>query len=683
MHPHRAFDSTLGFPGEGPECPGCNEAYQVRKLRWGRSCSICTRPGEIGALWCSCPRCNAEVCQECSGLDQPEFPREFAVILDSGDHGRLASTHRTATNTWSWTLTAAGGPRQGGAWRDSKQAALSAWLDSHGKLLMAASSLHLRGRLADFLAVAPTIPDPGPGDSPFPPTAIQPDSEEGAIPPPPPPHEQQQRLSSIRPPLLECPFCPAYKSQSSARGLMRHLTSRHIGALIGDAGASVLRGVERGVCPTCCGLRSVWSRQCCHCMTSQPTRLVQPADRIVLLDLNLREREARPGGDTRGSGQLPDRWVERVSALPSTSIVHIPTGFRERVAVAMCQGLEDLLAGGLLELGRTKLLLSPIPRKVPIRSELDHRLKLWFDGSLEELLTRIEEQARCAAENKPAAGGSAGGRAANLTRSGAYSKAVASLTSSVASLTPPQQRSWASRLLPRSDRATALSGCRNPPSAGEATRDFSKAGFAELRKSALSGVKFGALSGAGPSGMRPEHLDAALLTPRRSVSARLLRSIASLVSAAREGTLPESAHWLTQSRLVFLRKPGSTTPRPIRVGEVWRRVIGKRLLVDHRAELQELFLKARQCGVSVPGGSEVLAHARRCLDHVLAASPDAWVMLDLDLRNAFPSFEWDAIRAAVAECMPGLSPWTAWCHGQAASVRLPDGSWYACNRGAE
>ena len=58
-------------------------------------------------------------------------------------------------------------------------------------------------------------------------------------------------------------------------------------------------------------------------------------------------------------------------------------------------------------------------------------------------------------------------------------------------------------------------------------------------------------------------------------------------------------------------------------------------------------------------------------------------MLDLDLRNAFPSFEWDAVRAAVGEHMPGLSPWTSWCHRQATGVRLPDGSWYTCNRGAE
>lgn len=214
-------------------------------------------------------------------------------------------------------------------------------------------------------------------------------------------------------------------------------------------------------------------------------------------------------------------------------------------------------------------------------------------------------------------------------------------------------------------------------------RDFSKTSYADLRKTALSGVRFGALSAAGPSGMRPEHLDSALLTSRRSVTARLLRALAALVSAAERGSLPASAHWITQSRLVYLRKPSSDTPRPIRVGEVWRRIIGKRLVMNNKKALQALFLKARQCGVSVPGGWEALVHARRCLDSALSDFDEAFVLLDLDLRNAFPSLEWSAIRAAVDQHAPNVAPWTRWCHSAAAQVRLPDGSWYSCERGAE
>ena len=69
------------------------------------------------------------------------------------------------------------------------------------------------------------------------------------------------------------------------------------------------------------------------------------------------------------------------------------------MAVAMCQGLEDMLAVRELE-GRTKLLFGIPPRKIDVRSELEHRLCLWHDGQLEELLLRAEDQARCSLETR-------------------------------------------------------------------------------------------------------------------------------------------------------------------------------------------------------------------------------------------------------------------------------------------
>ena len=50
------------------------------------------------------------------------------------------------------------------------------------------------------------------------------------------------------------------------------------------------------------------------------------------------------------------------------------------------------------------------------------------------------------------------------------------------------------------------------------------------------------------------------------------------------GTLPTSAHWLTDSRVVFLRKPGTDQPRPIRVGELWRRVVAKGMAAEAMVE---------------------------------------------------------------------------------------------------
>ena len=72
--------------------------------------------------------------------------------------------------------------------------------------------------------------------------------------------------------------------------------------------------------------------------------------------------------------------------------------------------------------------------------------------------------------------------------------------------------------------------------------------------------------------------------------------------------------------------------------------------------MQRLFARVRQYGVLVPGGAEVLVHTRRTLEEVLSAgSHEPLAVLDLDLRNAFPSLEWDAIREVVCTHAPGCS----------------------------
>ena len=74
--------------------------------------------------------------------------------------------------------------------------------------------------------------------------------------------------------------------------------------------------------------------------------------------------------------ELPLDWVARIQKLPSQTIVHIPAQFRERMACAMSFGLEQLVGGGMLELGRSKLLLSLIPKGYHKRTELSERLRL-------------------------------------------------------------------------------------------------------------------------------------------------------------------------------------------------------------------------------------------------------------------------------------------------------------------
>ena len=99
------------------------------------------------------------------------------------------------------------------------------------------------------------------------------------------------------------------------------------------------------------------------------------------------------------------------------------------------------------------------------------------------------------------------------------------------------------------------------------------------------------------------------------------------------GRLPDATRWILESRLVYLKKKASTTPRPVRIGEVLRRIIGKRLKIDLNADVSKTFLEKRQFGVGVPGGVDVLVAFRMIVEARLRRSGRPFVILDLDLQN--------------------------------------------------
>ena len=66
----------------------------------------------------------------------------------------------------------------------------------------------------------------------------------------------------------------------------------------------------------------------------------------------------------------------------------------------------------------------------------------------------------------------------------------------------------------------------------------------------------------------------------------------------------------------------------------------------------------------------MLVHVRRCMEASVPRGEIA-VLMDLDLRNAFPSFEWSAVRRAVDQHAPTLAGWTAWCHGGLRASSYP------------
>jgi len=106
-----------------------------------------------------------------------------------------------------------------------------------------------------------------------------------------------------------------------------------------------------------------------------------------------------------------------------------------------------------------------------------------------------------------------------------------------------------------------------------------------------------------------------------------------VVDAAVNGSLPDAARWILDSRLVYLQKKKSLVPRPIRIGELLRRVLGKRLKTDIQSTVAKTFLEARQFGAGVPGGADILIAFRLLIESEFRVLDMPLAIIDVDLEN--------------------------------------------------
>ena len=158
----------------------------------------------------------------------------------------------------------------------------------------------------------------------------------------------------------------------------------------------------------------------------------------------------------------------------------------------------------------------------------------------------------------------------------------------------------------------------------------------------------------GRGGHAPQE---AIFARTRRAGSQLRIAISEFFAVAAAGELADSARWLLDSRLVFLKKKIGPAPRPVRIGECWRRVVGKKLVHETRSEAQSLFLGLRQYGIAVPGGTDVLVHFRGVLEKMPCKRTRAKSLL--------------CLRDAVKKYIPKLSAWTGWVRRAAANVYLP------------
>eukprot|EP00973_Karenia_brevis_P078448 10891870-Karenia_brevis.AAC.1 len=328
-------------------------------------------------------------------------------------------------------------------------------------------------------------------------------------------------------------------------------------------------------------------------------------------------------------------------------MLHIPKSQRLR-ALRVARQCYNRMADGdpkwsLLAEAGERLITASLPRGSSAPVEVGERLDLWEAGSIELLLRRIEQQGL--AVKRQAARGkkrkqdgqcdpsgpldverhTSGARRA--AAEGAYRKAVTGLTSDLMRFSPDEDRKHANKLIPRTQRAdTAFA---TPPASSGGTPAMQNESREEFL-STLKGVRYSKLTGPGPTGRRPEHLQDLLGTPRRREVNLLLHSLGRLHAAMGSGMLPGEARWLTRTRLCWQKKKNGQ-PRPIQMSEVVRSSFGKRYIQKYAKPIRKAMAAEHQWGISVPGACESLSHWRGTVeDMARAGEMEPVVIADLD-----------------------------------------------------
>eukprot|EP00731_Ephydatia_muelleri_P021996 Em0014g587a len=142
-------------------------------------------------------------------------------------------------------------------------------------------------------------------------------------------------------------------------------------------------------------------------------------------------------------------------------------------------------------------------------------------------------------------------------------------------------------------------------------------------------------------------------------------SLRQLVNILAAGKVPTSvSKFLAGGCLIALNKNKEGCPtdiRPIAVGETIRRLTGKCMCALVKDKATEFF-QPLQLGVACRAGAEKVVHALRgCIEEHWM--DEDFVVLKVDMRNAFNIVSRQAVLDECATLIPELLPWVSWCYG--------------------
>ena len=403
----------------------------------------------------------------------------------------------------------------------------------------------------------------------------------------------------------------------------------------------------------------------------------------------------RPSSPSTGPCPLFAPSFEEVLRAQVPTIRHIPAMCRSTVANELARLVRDVAVP--VPTWEALHLLMCFPKLV-LRSsgrggrrhqrqaahDLDGRLRHFQSGRLDVLWAEVqavvhrtpsEHQARTRASARMEEEGimprSLVGKIQSLVEEGALSKASKLLLSTglansqepgvervLRDLHPPALPHLVAGVdLPQSTAST-LGGQAREEDDGES----------EWAKKAWSAItSFPPGSAGGPSGLRPIHLSECCR--KLGSGSPLVQALGAFAEVAVTSAFPAGVREvLCASSLIPLRKKDGGV-RPIAVGDTLRRLVGKCLLHSAEVVMEMSCLQPRQCGVGVRNAAEMVGMGlQRFVQSRHADGANDYVVLQVDMRNAFNSISRDAVLRGCLAKVPSAYNWMRFCYGGASPL---------------
>ncbi|MBM4023654.1 MAG: hypothetical protein FJ284_15705, partial [Planctomycetes bacterium] len=451
-------------------------------------------------------------------------------------------------------------------------------------------------------------------------------------------------------PVPGCPAGDAVRSAGwqSVQALRQHLDEHAAGRLTGSVPNEWLANHNLGQCTVCSRLLSTrFGNSCPRCRPAMQSATAPAVGRPLLPN----------------SPSVPEACESKVPVK-----LHVPKGARQLWGQCVLTALADVNAhnddrawADLFALPKLVLQASGRGGKAHskrLESETKLRCRSWLEGHRSKLegpragRTRRGEQ-RAEDERRVHE------RVAEFLREGLLHRGCAALLQTPpAEVTEAVVREMSAKHPPAREGEQTRRAALRPVSAAAAAQADGEAVLKALNS-------FPRLSGAGPSGLRPQHLKEALVPGLRD---EVIRQLTLLVNRLAKGDVPADVRpWLCGASLVALKKETGDL-RPIAVGETLRRLTAKVLCSAVSAEVRQI-LEPLQVGVGTPGGAESVVHVLRqwlCRNRAEANK----VIASLDLSNAFNSVDRSRVMSAVRHAIPSLAPWVDLCYGEDSYLLL-------------